>query len=324
MVSFKCEHKNDKYKCRVCSPSYFCQHDKYKYTCKVCNPKYNNKKKKTRTKCEHDKRKDSCVKCSGCIHQKLICISCSPHKFCVHKRKKNLCKECREGSLCEHNEIKFYCRTCSPKKKCEHNKRKSSCVDCKGKSICEHSKLKWNCILCDGKQICEHKKLKKNCKECNGSDFCEHKKQKYTCKSCNGKGICEHNIRKLDCKICKPENYLISLLRKRTRDCLKKLGKKDNTIDYLGCTQAEFYKYISSKMTNIMTLDNIHIDHIKPVSKFNFSNIDEVYECCHWSNLQPLLATDNLKKSNKWTEQDEINWRNNIIKYKKRMSIDNT
>ena len=68
-----------------------------------------------------------------------------------------------------------------------------------------------------------------------------------------------------------------------------------------------------------MTIDNIHIDHIKPVSKFNFEN---VYECCHWSNLQPLLAKDNLKKNNKWSDKDEINWRNNIIKYKKLTGVD--
>ena len=78
----------------------------------------------------------------------------------------------------------------------------------------------------------------------------------------------------------------------------------------------EYYEYIMSKMTDSMTLDIIHIDHIKPVSKFDFENIDEVYECCHWSNLQPLLKHDNLKKNNKWSKEDEIFWRNNIIKYK--------
>ena len=44
-----------------------------------------------------------------------------------------------------------------------------------------------------------------------------------------------------------------------------------------------------------MTFDNIHIDHIKPVSKFNLNNTDEFYDCCHYTNLQPLLPIENLK-----------------------------
>lgn len=55
------------------------------------------------------------------------------------------------------------------------------------------------------------------------------------------------------------------------------------------------------------------IDHIKPVSKFNLKEEKELKQCCHYTNLQPLLEKDNLSKSNKWSEEDEINWRNNII-----------
>ncbi len=43
-----------------------------------------------------------------------------------------------------------------------------------------------------------------------------------------------------------------------------------------------------------MTFNNIHIDHIKPVSRFNLQNEDEFLDCCHCTNLQPLLALDNL------------------------------
>ena len=61
-----------------------------------------------------------------------------------------------------------------------------------------------------------------------------------------------------------------------------------------------------------MNFDNIHHDHIKPVSSFNLDNEDEFLLCCHYSNFQPLLATDNLVKSDKWSEEDEIFWRENI------------
>ncbi len=42
-----------------------------------------------------------------------------------------------------------------------------------------------------------------------------------------------------------------------------------------------------------MTLDNITIDHIKPVSKFNLDDENEFLDCCNYTNIQPLLFTQN-------------------------------
>ena len=51
-------------------------------------------------------------------------------------------------------------------------------------------------------------------------------------------------------------------------------------------------------MTQNMTIDNIHLDHIKPVSSFNLDDENEIKECCHYTNFQPLFIEENLKKSN--------------------------
>ena len=61
-----------------------------------------------------------------------------------------------------------------------------------------------------------------------------------------------------------------------------------------------------------MTWDNIHIDHIKPVSAFNLDDTNEFLDCCHYTNLQPLIAEVNLNKSNKWNDIDDEYWLNNI------------
>jgi hypothetical protein len=110
--------------------------------------------------------------------------------------------------------------------------------------------------------------------------------------------------------------YLIKL----QRDCIKRIIKKSTTfiknkcaIDYLGCSIEYFKNFILSKMTNDMSIENIHLDHIKPISYFNLDDETELQECCHYTNFQPLLISDNLKKSNKWSEIDDIFWKNNII-----------
>jgi hypothetical protein len=41
----------------------------------------------------------------------------------------------------------------------------------------------------------------------------------------------------------------------------------------------------------------IHIDHIVPCSQFDLSLPEQQRQCFHYSNLQPLWATDNLRKS---------------------------
>lgn len=39
-----------------------------------------------------------------------------------------------------------------------------------------------------------------------------------------------------------------------------------------------------------------HIDHIKPLCSFDLKDKVQFKEACHYSNLQPLWAKDNLNK----------------------------
>ena len=40
-----------------------------------------------------------------------------------------------------------------------------------------------------------------------------------------------------------------------------------------------------------------HVDHIKPVKKFDLRIEKERQKCFHYSNLQPLWAKENMKKA---------------------------
>jgi hypothetical protein len=42
-----------------------------------------------------------------------------------------------------------------------------------------------------------------------------------------------------------------------------------------------------------------NIDHIKPLSKFDLTNREQLLEAVNFRNLQPLWHLDNIKKSNK-------------------------
>lgn len=93
-------------------------------------------------------------------------------------------------------------------------------------------------------------------------------------------------------------------LRGRMNSVLKGNIKSVSTLELLGCSIEYYKQYIEKQFINDMTWENYgeywHIDHIKPCSKFNLLLEDEQRKCFHYTNTQPLLARDNLKKYNKY------------------------
>lgn len=77
--------------------------------------------------------------------------------------------------------------------------------------------------------------------------------------------------------------------------------KKSKTSEYLGCSYEFFKEYIEAQFTSEMNWDNIHLDHIKPMSSAKTEK--EVLELNHYTNFQPLLAIDNLIKNNSLIEK---------------------
>lgn len=93
-------------------------------------------------------------------------------------------------------------------------------------------------------------------------------------------------------------------LRSRLKSALKskKWLKNNGLVQYLGCSIEELKKNFIIKFTEGMSWDKflngeIHIDHIIPLDSCKTE--EEMYKLCHFSNLQPLWAKDNIMKSNK-------------------------
>jgi len=276
-------------------------------------------KNKEKYKCEHNKRRNVCKDCNGssiCEHERVrnTCKECKGASICEHNKRRNVCKDCNGSSICEHNRQRIQCKECGGSSFCEHNRIINTCKECGGSSFCEHKRRRSTCKECGGSSICEHNRIRSSCKECGGISICEHNRIRSICKECGGSSICEHNRERKHCKECSPHLVIINLQRSNINRIMKQanIEKTKPSIEYLGCSAEYFKEYIKSKMTPDMTFDNIHLDHIKPISKFDLNDEDELLKCCHYTNFQPLISTDNLEKSNKWNIDDDNYWCENI------------
>ena len=89
-------------------------------------------------------------------------------------------------------------------------------------------------------------------------------------------------------------------LRNAVYQAFKRIGKNKptKTEHLLGCSWEEAKAYFESLFQQGMSWSNHgewHIDHIRPVSSFDPSELEQIN---HISNLQPLWAKDNLTKGN--------------------------
>jgi hypothetical protein len=91
-------------------------------------------------------------------------------------------------------------------------------------------------------------------------------------------------------------------LRNRTRLAIKNGQKAGSAVRDLGCSVEELKGHLEKKFRSGMTWDNYgewHIDHIKPLSSFNLTDREQFLRACHYTNLQPLWAEENLSKGAK-------------------------
>jgi len=88
-------------------------------------------------------------------------------------------------------------------------------------------------------------------------------------------------------------------LRARLYNALQGGAKSGSAVRDLGCSIPELKTRLESKFQPGMSWDNYgewHIDHIRPLSSFDLTDRAQLLQACHFSNLQPLWAVDNLKK----------------------------
>lgn len=101
----------------------------------------------------------------------------------------------------------------------------------------------------------------------------------------------------------KPEAKLAAALRRRILKALDGEVKSGSTYELLGCTWEHLRWHIEAQFDGKMTWENHgsywHLDHITPLDSFDLSDPAQQRRACHWKNLQPLEAKENIRKKNR-------------------------
>lgn len=88
-------------------------------------------------------------------------------------------------------------------------------------------------------------------------------------------------------------------IRARVNTAIK--SKSDSCTDLLGTDIATLILHLESGFLPGMSWKNHsrkgwHIDHIIPLASFDLTDPEQLKKACHYTNLQPLWAKDNLSK----------------------------
>lgn len=97
---------------------------------------------------------------------------------------------------------------------------------------------------------------------------------------------------------------LLVRLRRRLRKFVSG-GRSETMLELVGCDQDSLRRHIEVQFTKGMSWANMglwHIDHIIPCSSFNLSQLSQRQICFHFTNLQPLWASDNMRKRDSITK----------------------
>ena len=123
---------------------------------------------------------------------------------------------------------------------------------------------------------------------------------------------CRQSERCSEAKLYKTSRnfQLKKVLRNRVASALRahQAGKGRHTESLIGCSVQQLAEHLEALFQPGMSWDDYglygwHIDHIRPCASFDLTDEAQQRECFHYTNLQPLWAADNIRKSDKWEPQ---------------------
>ena len=96
---------------------------------------------------------------------------------------------------------------------------------------------------------------------------------------------------------------VIQRVTDRTVKVLKGIERAGEPLEMLGCSAEYFLKYLEWQFEDGMSWDNYgdwSVDHCRPIASYDLHDPIDQLMCFHFSNLQPLWATENSSKGAKY------------------------
>jgi len=264
-----------------------------------------------------------------------VCTKCHAEKddaeYVIGKTTRGACRDCRLKQRKEMNErydnnaatIKKTCKNCHEEKDGTHFRYTVGiCKECQSVLESEANNRKTadsppiTCSVCNKEQPAINFRFRsKTCGECEKQRLYKWREEnpdkfKEVCKRYREKAESKEKrneyLRKVyEDSAVKVRTQYVNRIRALLKGSLTKpLGKgKVKYEALLGCEFTTLQKWLEYNFKEGMTWDNYgtywHIDHTTPCASFDFANESNLRMCFHWSNLNPLEATENLKKSDK-------------------------
>lgn len=260
------------------------------------------------------------------------CSKCSNTKDVnLFIKERNICKPCDNNrkKLQYHNSGETTgdktCNQCSVSKEIsEFIKNRNTCKDCNN----NRRKQRYQTDETHRVQLIQHATTFKTNKRIERQDIeklhqeiigIDNTKCRYCCEIKPNARFRTNRVKCKDCERDHPETKFIRSIRSRIHIGLTRTTKKSkHTIEYLGCTMEEYFKWIMTYSTEY-NLQNYgkewHIDHVIPVSKFDLFDLEEQLFAFNWMNTMPLSCKENLQKGNKIISSQVLKHFEKIKKY---------
>ena len=107
-------------------------------------------------------------------------------------------------------------------------------------------------------------------------------------------------------------------VRTRILKYLTKSSKDRRTNEYLGCSSSQYYDWLKYN-SDIYTFENHgktwHIDHVIPLSHFNFDDKEQQLIAFNWANTMPLSIEENLSKGSNILISQITQHKEKLLKY---------
>lgn len=235
------------------------------------------------------------------------------HKFC---RK---CKETKPAEAfgpAKHgrDKLQCWCRSCRSAATIARCKR-DTVARAKAKFLYHGGEGNKRCTYCNEiKPLSDYKPAKGSylgvshgCKDCNTAKRKEaYARNKEKARDETKRWRTENRLKRNETERLKlksdPEYKAFIACRKRISGILKNQGERAKTSKLIGCSKKFLRMHIEAQFKPGMTWDNYgrggwHIDHIYPCSAFDFTDPEQIRQCFHYSNLQPLWQAENCSKN---------------------------